>query len=1755
MGDEQLRIARGQKKAAVTRQLGTLERHIAENKSPDVVEAGLVLAAQAFDELGTAHDALAASFATETDISAGEVWFTKAHQEYVTKVKIARQWIDLKSGATGASGPSGNVTSTSTGNTGGDTNNAPLSQSNVMNLLTVPKIGIDKFDGNPIEYQNFMSIFDEMVGTVDDQVKLTRLLYYTTGPAKLAIKNCALVGGSAGYKEAREILSSRFGDSQLIAESLVNELKCGKPLRKPRDLQQMADELKMALRSLDDLGNMSEIDNQKSVKEILQRCPQYIRNQWSKKAVRVKRANGSYPAFKDFVAFFREKAADCNDPVYGSDMFEPQMHPKGSSSQFVVSGETPRATDAMAPPGATAVPLRSLQRSQPGKCVLCNDNHSIFQCDVFKAKSPAARAQVAREKRLCFNCLAPGHLVRDCKRSTVCQVQGCGKRHAKLLHFDRQTAENPRDSSNEAAVSNQTISNGSISANSNNVYRPMVAVMVNGVRTLAFLDNGSTNSFVSKSLAARLGLSGPMQNFVMTTVTETSNVRSNLIKCRVESMDGTFSEELNNVCVVDQVKIRYPETEIDLSMYPHLTDIPFTDVKRGDVADLLIGMDNSHILLQLDVRYDPENIKAPYATRCVLGWTLNGPVITGNEVRSDVGVVSCCRVSLEQQVHKLWDIENNDLNNVSYSVEDSKVIELWQSEIEHVDGHYSLPIPWRECRPSLPNNRYLAVCRLESQVKRLNKSGLTQSYDEGIRAMLDKGYAERVPDSELSVSDGCVWYLPHHHVMSAAKPGKIRIVFDCAAQYRGISLNNQCFQGPDLTNKLINVLLKFRQYRFGIMADIEGMYLQVRIPDKDRNALRFLWFDQGRLVEYRMTSHLFGGIWCSASSTFALRKTVSDFTDDDLVKKTVLESFYVDDMLKSVHSSDEAMRVVHGVKRAISYGGFNLTKFVINNADLLEHIGVNDRATEVKDMVPDSESRALGVQWQVNEDTFHYVIKPTETDVTTTVTRRIILSKVSSMYDPLGQISPIVLLGKMIFQECTKLGLDWDDPVPSNLERKWQLWRSTLRELESLHFPRCIIPSGFEFGVAELHHFSDASAVGYGACSYLRIIRPDGKIHVTLIASKGRLAPIRAITIPRLELAAAVIAVKLDDVIRSTLDIQCIPSTFWTDSQIVLAYIKSEDKRFKVFVANRVAVIRESSSPAQWRHIPGETNPADILSRGCNVAEISELWHKGPEFLSLFKCDWPTEDKMVTSLNDDIEVCVSHTNATNDHSVMCSGPVIGDAPHAHPVDVLLNHFSSYYKVKKALCWLRRFVTFMKQKQCSQGHITVTELNDAERVIIKHVQRTSFNKEIAEIERSGHVHRSSNLLKLCPRLDNGLLVIGGRLEHASVPDHMKRPVILPRQHRLSELICREVHGNAHLGSEWVLSQVRQRYWIIRARSLIKKIRRDCVVCRRLYAAPCYQQMANLPPERCNLSEHPFTNTGVDLCGPFYVTQGRSSVKRYACVYTCFSVRAVHIEMLSNLDTDAFINGLLRFVSRRGFPAKVWSDNGTNFVGAEAELRRSFKQLDRTKVVTVARKRNIEWNFNPPHASHFGGVWERVIRTLRQVLVAILSPNTRLTDDVLQTVFCQVENIINSRPITKCSDDAHDENPLTPNHLLMMQSNAAYPWGVVQKSDTYRRRWRHVQHIVDHFWKRWLKEYIPELQRRQKWLRPVRNVTEGDLVLVVDEASPRGSWPLGLVEETKTGRDGLVRSAKIRCRTGQYVRPITKLVLLEGVHYSD
>ena len=310
------------------------------------------------------------------------------------------------------------------------------------------------------------------------------------------------------------------------------------------------------------------------------------------------------------------------------------------------------------------------------------------------------------------------------------------------------------------------------------------------------------------------------------------------------------------------------------------------------------------------------------------------------------------------------------------------------------------------------------------------------------------------------------------------------------------------------------------------------------------------------------------------------------------------------------------------------------------------------------------------------------------------------------------------------------------------------------------------------------------------------------------------------------------------------------------------------------------------------------------------------------------------------------------------------------------------------------------------------------------------------------------------------------------------------------------------------------------------------------------------MANLPPERCDPGKAPFSYTGIDCFGAFYVRQGRSEIKRYGCVFTCLMTRALHIEKLNNMDTDSFLNGLMRFGSRRGWPEKIWSDNGTNFVGGQSELSRALKDIEWKKIHNFCLRKEVNWSFNPPGASHMGGIWERMIRTIRKVMSAILSQRSRLTDEVLETLFCEVESIVNSRPLTKISDDIEDSNPLTPNHLLLLKEGPIFPPGRFTEGDMYRRRWRYVQFLADQFWRKWIREYIPELQKRNKWDKLEENLKIGDLVLITEENTPRGLWPLGRIVDVKLGRDQMVRSVMIKTRSNELVRPITKVVLLEA-----
>lgn len=474
-------------------------------------------------------------------------------------------------------------------------------------------------------------------------------------------------------------------------------------------------------------------------------------------------------------------------------------------------------------------------------------------------------------------------------------------------------------------------------------------------------------------------------------------------------------------------------------------------------------------------------------------------------------------------------------------------------------------------------------------------------------------------------------------------------------------------------------------------------------------------------------------------------------------------------------------------------------------------------------------------------------------------------------------------------------------------------------------------------------------------------------------------------------------------------------------------------------------------------------------------------------------------------------------------------------------------------VFQRLCKLLK--TRVKSRNAAANHewvsapFSLQEMNAAETCILKFTQKCYFKDDLKKLEGDNH-KKYTPLLNLDPFLQDGLIRVGGRLAKSSLSEDEKHPVVLPKQSAVTTLVIRDVHERlAHSGRNHVLASVRGRFWVVAGNAAVRGVISKCVTCRRLRGQTSVQKMADLPETRTS-TEAPFTYTGTDLFGPFLVKEGRKIHKRYGVIFTCFSSRAVHLEIVNSLETDTFINSLRRFLARRGPVHTIYCDNGTNFVGAERELRTAIKEMQGDRIQRYLLGEQIQWSFNPPAASHFGGVWERQIRTIRNVFSSVLRECDRLDDDVCRTLFCEVEAIVNSRPLTTVSSDPNDMSPLSPSQILTMKSQVLVPPpGEFQRHDVYmRKRWRRVQYLANLFWSRWKKEYLSSLQSRRKWKESKRNMRVGDVVLINDDCLPRNEWKMGRVTEVAEDAKGFVRSCTVRTQTSTLKRPIHKLVLL-------
>ena len=1291
--------------------------------------------------------------------------------------------------------------------------------------------------------------------------------------------------------------------------------------------------------------------------------------------------------------------------------------------------------------------------------------------------------------------------------------------------------------------------------------------------TYALLDSGSTISFCSEGLLDTLGIRGTPSPLSLTTL-EAEGTSST---CRVAQLE-IVSEENGGAFLIDKVhsrpklpiSLKYRGTEKDARDWPHLRDVPLKPHTDDDLVELLLGVDAPDALRPLHtVAGQPGE---PFATRTELGWTLTGPLgrapddarnyLASEGGESVVGpggadpVVGSERLpnteDLTELLKKFWELEEGDVHTSAKgaSVQDKAVEELWRKEARKEDGHYTLPIPFKDPHPKFPDDLPMALDRLASLRRKLSKDpALLSQYKDGIQSLLDDGYAERVPDDELCRTDGRVWYLPHHGVVNPSKE-KIRIVFDCAARYRQISLNSQVMQGPDLTNNLLGVLTRFRTHPVAFMADIEAMFHQVRVPKDDRDVLRFLWYPGGRLdaapLHYRMKAHLFGGTWSPSVCAFALKLAAKEEAAgaSPAVTETILRNFYVDDCLKSAEDPQEVKQLAGELKQRLAQGGFRLTKWTSNSVDVLDGITPEERSKGARESASlPLEEKALGVYWDVESDCFTFKTLPMDKQLT----RRGLLSMMSSVYDPLGFACPFILKAKQIVQELARLKLAWDEPITDpTLVNAWQGWVQNLREMERIKVPRCLGPKDVTTKVSgrkrQLHHFADASEVAYGVVTYLRTCYEDGTAHTTLVAAKSRLAPLKTLTIPRLELQAATLAARQDEAIRRELDLELEPSLFWTDSTTVLRYINNEQRRFQTFVANRVTEIRGISEARQWRHVPSEENPADDASRGALPSELDlTRWLEGPSFLRLTQEKWPPTPSLRPLQPGEPEV----------RSAPTSLATLADAQD--PIERLLGYHSDWTKLRKAVARILLCRDALLGRDNPRRELRPRDLDRAERAVVRAVQRAAFPKELEALEKNRPLPASSYLRRHTPRLQDGVMVSTGRLKHSRLPATTVCPYLLPSDHPVAAVIARDYHERAgHAGRDFTLAETRQRYWLLQGRGMIERLIAKCLTCRRRAAKPSVQLMADLPEDRVLAGGPAYEDVGVDYFGPFYVKRGRGREKRYGCIFTCLTSRAVHLEMAYDLTAGGFINCLVKFMARRGKPRTIRADNGTNFVGAERELREAIEAMDREVITRELLDRGIDWAFNPPHASHMGGVWERQIRSVRRVILGLVRQEV-MTDETFTTLLAAAEGIINNRPLVAATDDPASLEALTPNNLLMIK-DAQSPPGDFDRPDP-RQRWKHVQFLVNVFWERWLREYLPTLRTRSKWTTEERNVTAGDLVLVIDYTAPRDEWRLGRVVQAHPGPDGLVRSARIYTGTREVTRPVSRLCVLEEAAAAD
>jgi len=1605
----------------------------------------------------------------------------------------------------------------------------------------LPQLEIPKFSGNPLEYRNFIAIFNNTVHSNQSLLDSQRLAYlkqYVTGDAERLIGTLPIT--DSNYKIATDLMQENYGNDEQNIATLYEKIRTlPKAKNEPPALRELYNESEAVIRMLEQAGQDVN-SNSYLYDEVLKKYPfEFLMHVWTRDDM----------TFKEF-----REAAGQKVRLW---IRLAQRTESKTTTQYNGSSGAPK-TQA----GKNAVPLMTLNpQGEPGAakqrrprepqkqtesgpfCVLCHVNgHFTDECTRYV--TIGQRLDALKDR--CTKCLKKIHPAAPCLRDIPCY-------HCTSLEHHRALCPTKH------ADGTTLLTKEEIIEQKPGKFLTFMAVGENPKtgtteRLRICLDPGSDQTLISKDAASRLQLNVEENEFKQPIGLGGVKLPKTTRSTRIVTLLSDSNEAIMiNGRVTESIagNLTVANVENFKKRFPRHADVVIPETGEGKQVDILIGTDMATriVTLQKCIYVDANNqLLSTKFGYLILQGSENPPLDEENE---ETVLLS----AMETELKSMWDLDVIGLKHAEekQSVMEERALQKFYQTVEFINGRYNISWPWRHYPPNLSRNYGMALGRLKSLERKLRKSnGLLQAYDTIITEQLQQDIIEEVPNTEIR-SDKLTHYIPHHAVIELEKSTPVRVVYDASSTTKGFdSLNASILKGTNWTGDLVASLIRFRKNPNAVVADIKRAFHQIVIKAEDRDVMRFLWIrdiskplTEDNIKVYRFKRMAFGII----ASPFLLYAVVQNHLKkySTEVSEILSREMYADNLVVSLPRTIEPEKFYEETRNIFKAMSMDMIKWTSNNAEFRKAIPPSDG-------IPDSRTTVLGMTWDTKTDIMGVKSCKIAHLNGRIPTKRLALKIMASLFDPIGCAIPVAVAARVFLRELWKRGYKWETEIEGELLEKWNTIKQSIEQASAIQIPRTYFTYGVdEADSIQMHTFVDASKQAYAAVSYLRVTKKGGS-QTAFVMARARLAPQTDLSVPRLELIAAVVGSRLETFLDHQLQLkQKIEHYIWSDSKCILAWLETT----KILPAAIQKQIREISAANvdHFRYVPSSMNPADIASRGATLEELQQAeWNRGPSWLRN-SGTWPPEETTCEHKEHDVTLltALQPTEEAN-------------KKRAEPLGLVLQNYSLLTTLlRKTAIRFWAFNTITGNKIRSEMKYDYAK---AKQIWIRYVQDTQFPhlQDLAENKAT----RYNGIMVF--RDENRILRYQPRLANANIPEESRTPIILPKKSHLTKLIVLQIHAaNMHSGTAHTLAQFRQNYYMPQARrEIFHIITNGCMRCRRNSAKPYKMPVTPpLPAFRVNKTSAPFKNVGIDVFGPMQVNsdrKGEPPKKKWVILFTCLVVRAVHLEVLHQMKTVDIISAIRRFVARRGAPEVILTDNAPQFTlvnGVLTDLWRTVIQS--TEGANYFNENEIKWKFIPEYTPWMGGAYERIIGITKAAFKKTYGELT-LTETEYQTAIAEVEAVVNNRPLTYVEKDI--ESPvLTPNHFLRV----VYPAIAVsfdeqpdqqcrKPEETITRRtvvklWKEAEVRLNHFWKLWSEHYLLSLRESVPLTQRGQNSRAepkiGDLVLMVDPTQRRGFWQMAIINQLRRSEnDGLVRSAQVRLPTGRtLVRPIVKLAPFE------